>query len=635
MCGICGFAGRGRDAGDEAAIGAMNEAITHRGPEGTGAVAFDGPVHGWLGHNRLRIIDVTEAAHQPMASDDGRIQLTYNGEVYNFRELRSELSARGHRFTSSGDTEVVLRAYEEWGEAFLRRIDGMFAIALWDGRRGRLLLARDRTGKKPLFYSLSGDRLTFGSEIKALRAAPWVQARADLTRVRELLTFGYVPHPGTMYEDIVQVPPAGWVTYDADGLHGPFEYWNPVPDRVERTPADTLAEEVRALVTAAVEKRLIADVPLGAFLSGGIDSSVVVGLMARASAEPVRTFAIGFPDEPSFDERSHARVVADHFGTRHTEFAVRADAVALLDRLLWHHDQPFADSSAIPTYLVSQLAREHVTVVLTGDGGDEVFAGYERFAAARVGSLIPRPVGAAGRRLAARLPRDHGYFSVRRRAERFFADAELPLPRRYQGWISVTGRELLHDLAPGDGALMDSMELCHRRTAHLPMVDQILYANFRTYLPDDLAVKMDRMSMAHSLEARAPFLDTTLIERLARVPGAQKIGLRQLKPLLREAFAPLLPEAIWNRRKHGFGVPMGKWFREDLGEVLTDEVLAHDARTRDLLDRPTLERLWTAHRAGERDHGPQFWTILTLERWLRSLEHPQAAQPPAVSALVS
>jgi asparagine synthase (glutamine-hydrolysing) len=388
-------------------------------------------------------------------------------------------------------------------------------------------------------------------------------------------------------------------------------------------------------LSAAVERRLISDVPLGAFLSGGIDSSLVVGLMARASSERVRTFAIGFPDEPSFDERSHARAVADHYGTHHTEFAVRADAVALLDRLLWHHDQPFADSSAIPTYLVSQLAREHVTVVLTGDGGDEVFGGYERFAAARLGSLVPPRVGAAGRRLAGVLPRDHGYYNVRRRAERFFGEAELPLERRYQGWISVVNQPLLDELTPGDGGVMESMERCHARAAHLPMLDQILFANFRAYLPDDLAVKMDRMSMAHSLEARAPFLDTALIERLARVPAAQKVGLRRLKPLLREAFSPLLPDTVWKRRKHGFGVPMGRWFREELGVLLADEVLAPDARTRELLDRPVLQGLWDAHRSGERDHGAQLWTVLTLERWLRSLERPPATRPPAASALVS
>src|SRR3954451_4642079 len=408
MCGICGWVGAAARPSDAAAGPAMRETLEHRGPDGPGelAIAADG-LHGWLGHRRLKVIDVTESAHQPMVGAEGAGALTYNGEVYNFRALRRELEARGHAFRSSGDTEVALRAYEEWGEGFVERLDGMFALALWDARTGSLLLARDRTGKKPLFYCVQDGRLTFGSEIKALLACPWIPVEADLGHVAEYFLFGYVPHPRTLYTGIEQVPPASVVVYGRDGVARTRRYWDAPPPPAghgeERPDADTIAR----LLTEATERRLVSDVPLGALLSGGIDSSLVVGLMARASSEPVRTFAIGFADESSYDERRYARIVAERFATLHTEHVVRADAVALLDRLLWHHDQPFGDSSAIPTYLVSQLAREHVTVVLTGDGGDEVFAGYERFSAARIGALVPPRLGAAGRRLGARLPADY------------------------------------------------------------------------------------------------------------------------------------------------------------------------------------------------------------------------------------
>ena len=637
MCGICGFIGPDDGPLDLTSARAMRETLRHRGPDGEGdhEIAMPDPrrpLRGWLGHQRLRIIDVTEAAHQPMCNEDESVVLTYNGEIYNFRELRSELEGHGHRFSSSGDTEVVLRAYEQWGEDCVSRLDGMFALALWDGRRGRLLLARDRTGKKPLFYSLLGGRLTFGSEIKAIRAADWVRSGPDLARLPEYLTFGYVPNPATFYEGIEQVPPASVVIYDAAGLREPRPYWDALPTRSSDPGDGDLAEDIAELLRAATERRMIADVPLGAFLSGGIDSSLIVSLMTRATSEPVRTFSIGFPDEPSFDERSYARRVADHFRARHTEFAVKADAVALLDRLIWHHDQPFHDSSAIPTYLVSQLARAHVKVVLNGDGGDEVFGGYDRFVAARISGFVPGALARTARGVARRLPVDHGYYGRRRRAERFFERSDLSVRDRYQSWIAVLDEDLLAETLRPEllppGPVTASMDRCYDRARDAPDLDQILYANLKTYLPDDLHVKVDRTSMAHSLEARSPFLDTALIDRLARVPAARKVGLRRVKPLLREALRPMIPDEIWDRKKHGFGVPMGRWLREDLGEIFADEVLAAGARTREVLRPGAVEHLWTEHRTGEQDNAARLWTILTLERWLRSAEAPQSIVPP-------
>jgi asparagine synthase (glutamine-hydrolysing) len=632
VCGICGYVGAAHLSLEPAAHGPMRDVLRHRGPDGSGERQLEsssGDLRGWLGHRRLRIIDLSEAAAQPMTSEDGSVALTYNGEVYNFRELRRELEARGARFRSSGDTEVVLRAYEAFGEGFVQRLDGMFALALWDGREGKLLLARDRTGKKPLFYSTLGGRLTFASEIKSLLVCPWIDPRPALDQLPEFLTFGYVPHPHTLYEGILQLPPGALLTFTSAGLSGPRPFWDAVPDSQPLRPDGSFHARVAELLREATARRMISDVPLGALLSGGIDSSIVVGLMSEVASGPVHTFSIGFPDEPSFDERAAAGQVARHFGTLHTEFAVELDAVSLMDRLLWHHDQPYADSSAIPTYVVSRLAREHVTVVLNGDGGDEVFGGYDRFVAAAVSRRMPAPLARLGRRAAGVLPRDHGYYSLQRRTERFLELADRPVEERYQSWIAVAHDDLLAELLGRPAPEADaSMRRCYEQAGHLPVLDRILYANFRTYLPDDLAVKMDRMSMANSLEARSPFLDTAVIEHLARLPARHKVGLRRLKPVLRRAFRPLLPEAIWDRKKHGFGVPMGAWFRGELGTLFEDEVLTADARSSELLDPGTVRRLWSEHAAGEREHGFRLWTLLTLERWLRSLERPPALEPP-------
>jgi asparagine synthase (glutamine-hydrolysing) len=622
----------------------MSDVLRHRGPDGRGEFKIGAELagrrlEGWLGHRRLKIIDLSDAAHQPMASDDGSIVVTYNGEIYNFRELRRELETAGHRFRSTGDTEVIVRGYEEWGDGLVSRLDGMFAFGLWDGRRGRMLLARDRAGKKPLFYTTRGGRLSFASEIKSLLCLQWVDARADASAVPELLTFGYVPNPRTMYEGIVQVPPASVVAYDFDGPQPPHSYWNALPSGQMDRVGPNVTGEIASLLEDATRRRLISDVPLGALLSGGVDSSVVVGLMSRHLGEPVRTFSIGFSDADSYDERTYARMVAAHFRTVHTEFVVEANAVALLERLLWHHDQPFADSSAIPTYLVCELASEHVTVALNGDGGDEVFGGYDRFVAAAIAERVPRLLTHAARGATSFLPLDHGYYNLRRRAERFAAHTDMPAEDRYQAWIAILNEELLNDVLNAavrrtlEEPVARSMLACYEQASHLPQLDRILYANFKTYLPDDLAVKMDRMSMAHSLETRSPFLDTALVEYLARVPARRKVGLRRVKPLLRQAFWPLLPREIWNRKKHGFGVPMNRWFMGELGVMFADEVLAADARCTAYVQPHIVRRLWEEHQRGDGFHGPAFWTLLTLERWLRAAERPPSMSPPTADVM--
>ncbi|MGI8558917.1 MAG: asparagine synthase (glutamine-hydrolyzing) [Solirubrobacteraceae bacterium] len=640
MCGFCGIVGAAVPGNSGAIVRVMRETLQHRGPDGGGEARLrsarpEVELGGSFGFCRLKVVDLSDRAFQPMFNDDRSVALVFNGEIYNFRELRRELTALGMPIRSTGDTEVVLRAYEAWGEDFLERLDGMFALAVWDAQAPLLLLARDRPGKKPLYYSVSEQGIVFGSEIKAILACPWFHARPDWSRLPELLTFGYVPNPGTMLQGVQQVPPASAVVFDRHGVHPPRSYWSALPQgRMRRVGKDT-SEQIAELVDAAVRRRLVADVPVGAFLSGGIDSSLVVGLMAKATPEPVHSFSIGFPDEQSFDERGYARAIAERFGTQHTEFSVEVDAVSLIDRLLWHHDQPFADSSAIPTYVVSQLAREHVTVVLTGDGGDEVFAGYDRFRAAAVSASIPGPVVKAAAAIAPLLPGYGSYHSARRRLERFAAQPEATVQSRYLAWASVTQADVVRELlpkqlgsmAPEAGAA--SMHEQYALASALPPLDQILFANLTTYLPDDLAVKMDRMTMAHSLEARSPLLDTALIELLAQVPARNKIGLRYPKPLLRKAFGPLLPSWVWRRPKHGFGVPMRHWFAGELGTMFEDEMLASDARCLEVIDPAQLRRLWTAQRAGTAEHSGTLWLLLTLERWMRSLERPPSPQPPA------
>src|SRR4051794_23269926 len=374
----------------------MARAIAHRGPDGEGVESLTGQrsgLQGWFGHRRLRVLDLSDAAKQPMPTDDGNGWLVFNGEIYNFVELRSELRASRHRFSSTGDTEVIVRAYAEWGVEFVRRLDGMFALALWDGTRERLTLARDRIGKKPLFYTVTDGVLTFASEIKSLGRAPWIRLTPRRDALPELLMLGYVPWPETPYDGVLQVPPGSTVCFDArSGGVRVSEYWSGLPELPLESPAAETSVELADLLQEATRRRLAADVPLGCLLSGGIDSSVVAAMAAKETEEPLHTFSIGFPEETSFDERRWARLVADHLGTTHTEYAVRPDAVALVDRLVWLHDGPFADSSAVPTYLVCELASQEVTVALTGDGGDEIFGGDERFTAAALPGGAPRLV---------------------------------------------------------------------------------------------------------------------------------------------------------------------------------------------------------------------------------------------------
>lgn len=647
MCGLCGFINLDGQPADESVGHRMMNLLWHRGPDGEGSLVRSLPIGSrhpsvFLGHRRLKIIDLSDAAQQPLPNETETLWVIFNGEIYNYRELAHVLQQKGHAFRSRSDTETIVHAYEEFGDDFVRRLDGMFAFALWDERRGRIVLARDRSGKKPLFYVFDGSRLTFASEIKALLVCPWVERQVASERIPEYLVFGYVPTPATLYRGVYQVPPGSYLLVDGTGLSGPHRYWElKFSERSEERGSSIpqATRRVRELLTQAVARRMVSDVPLGALLSGGVDSSIVVGVMSQLLGEPVRTFSIGFTDDLSYDERPYAAIAARCFKTKHTEFVVRSDAASLMELLLWHHDQPYGDSSAVPTYLVSKLARQHVTVALNGDGGDEVFAGYERFLAAQLAEKFPRILTPLGRAVARWLPNGHGYYNLRRRMERFLADSHSPVERRYTGWISTFDPPTLVDLLTPDlqaeaseERLYRSVTECFNETDGLPLLHRLLGLNFMTYLPDDLHVKMDRMTMANSLEGRSPFLDTAVVEFAASLPPDVKIRHGQLKYILRLAFRDMLPHQLLNRRKHGFGVPIGHWFRGPLRPYVEEMLLAPGARSGEYLQQRTIRRLFREHVRGVGDHGHRLWVVLNFELWLRMLEAGAMWQPRSSSA---
>jgi asparagine synthase (glutamine-hydrolysing) len=621
---MCGISGAVQARPDEltSAIAAQLEVQRHRGPDAEGS--FDGG-RGVIAQNRLSIIDLVQG-DPPITNEQATIGVALNGEIYNFRALREELRAGGHRLSTDGDTEVLAHLAEDLDAvALARKIDGMFAFATWDRPRERLMLGRDRMGKKPLHYWSSADTFVFASEIKGVLAHPRVHCELNPRAIDAYLTFGYVPTPETFFAGIRSLPPGHVLTLEPGREPIIQRYWqlqvpgiDPTCSAVD-TGMDEAADEIRRLLTDAIRRRLIADVPLGAFLSGGIDSSAIVALMAGAMGEPVKTFTMGFEDRDGFDERPFARTVATRFGTEHHEHVVHPNAVELVERLVWHHDQPFGDSSAVPTFLLNEVAREHVTVALSGDGGDELFAGYDRFAAGlavdRVLAL-PRGLRSTGRRVLEAVPESALRGRVGR-AQRFAAVVDEGMPWAYLEWISYVPerwrRRLLEN--PDDWARRD-YERLWRGTDSAASLDRLLALNIETYLLDDLLVKMDRTSMAHGLEVRSPFLDTELVQFAARLAPGLKVRGLSLKRVLKRALHDLLPQEILSRPKRGFGVPLDRWFREDLN-TYTRSMLGSGARVRAHLNQLALDQLFAEHRSGSANHGHAMWTLLTLELFLR------------------
>ncbi len=623
MCGIVGFVGRGRQAVDEAVLGRMCEAIRHRGPD------EDGFYHGagvGLAMRRLAIIDL-KGGQQPMHNADRTAWIVFNGEIYNYKEVRAELERLGHRFHTDCDTEVIIHAYDEYGAECPKYLRGMFAFAIWDERTEELFLARDRVGKKPLLYARGGDGLVFGSEFSALLQHPQVGREVDREAIHHYLTFMCVPAPLTAYRDIRKLEPGHTMRYTRDGRIETARYWQPDFSRKTRMSEAEAGERAVEILREAVRVRLMSEVPLGAFLSGGVDSSAVVALMAEVSGTPVKTFSIGF-EEQDFSELHHARRVAEHVGAEHHEFIVRPDAMEVLPTLVEHYGEPYADSSAIPTYYVSRETRRHVTVALNGDGGDECFAGYERYAAMKLAGKY-RGVPALVReglikQLVALYPTSETRRSRARDLKRFLDAASLPTVERYMRWVSVLDAQAKDSLYTdefrremGGHEAADFLAPWFAHANGAGVVDASLLADTMTYLPNDLLVKVDIASMAVSLEARSPFLDHHVIEFAASLPENLKLRGLTTKYLLKRVLAKLLPAENLQRRKMGFGVPIGHWLRGEMNAFLRETLLSEKSLGRGFFKPEAVARMVELHTRGERDHAHQLWTLLMLELWFQ------------------
>ncbi len=620
MCGIAGFAGWPLGA-EEAArtVRAMCDAILHRGPDDSGY--FVAPEVA-LGMRRLSIIDVA-GGQQPIGNEDGSVQVVFNGEIYNHHEVRRDLVGRGHRFRTRSDTETIVHLYEEMGEAFVERLRGMFAIALWDVRAKRLVLARDRVGIKPLSYWVTPDGIAFCSELRSLLALDRFPRRLDDRGMAAFLSLGYVPDPLAAFAGVAKLPPGHVLTWSAERGVAVQRYWTPAVAETPVVDEASAVERLRELLAAAVGSHLEAEVPLGAFLSGGLDSSTVVALMARGAAIEPHTFSIGF-DDVAFNEAPHARRVAEAIGTRHTELVVRPDADRWIEGIVGIFDEPFADSSALPTYAVSWLARQHVTVSLSGDGGDELFGGYTRYLDALRRPTLPAwgrsILRAVGRALPHVAPgRGRLLDRARSREAAYAGTVSFPL-------APVDGGMAAHRLVPRDGEfgdlLADAFAAAHARD----FVSQMTLVDVATYLPGDILTKVDRVSMAVSLEARVPLLDHALVEFALALPAGLKIRDGVGKQVFRRAIRGLVPPAVLDHPKLGFAVPVGAWFRGPLRHRL-DRLSATDGGLYDVLDRASVRRLVREHLMRRRDHSTALWRALVLQLWLDHLDAGRLARP--------
>ncbi len=619
MCGIAGIAGRR----DEALVKIMTDRLAHRGPDAEGCYADDCVT---LGHRRLSIIDLC-TGQQPMSSADGALWIVFNGEIYNFKELRRDLEAKGHHFRTQSDTEVILLAYAEYGEECVQRFQGMFAVALWDTRTKTLLLARDQIGVKPLYYALDGETVCFASEIKALLAVPGMSRDIDFEALDDYLTYLYTVPPATMYKRIRQLPP-GWLATWRNGRWETRRYWR-LRWREELRTEEEWVEAVRAGLEDIIGKYMISDVPLGAFLSGGLDSSTIVHHMCRQAGAPVNTFTVGFAREGSlYDESEEARVAAERFGAAHHPLTVEADAAQLLPVILRHFDEPFGNPTALLVYSICEVVRKHVTVILSGDGGDECFGGYPRYAGMRLAQSY-RKVPALLRRglihpLVSLLPESTRGFHALRRLREFSAGSLLNPVDAYASWISYFGPDerakLYTDAVRRDVAGRDSWSYIRALAAECESQDpvsQAMYIDIHSFLPNNVLQYGDRMSMAHSLEARVPLADTKLVELLAAIPSSLKIRGGQGKHLLRRCMDGRLPGDVLRRKKVGFNPPMGVWLNTRLRPLVEDYLSEDTVRRRGYFNPAPVQQLIRDHRASRRDYTWHLWALLVLEEWHR------------------
>jgi asparagine synthase (glutamine-hydrolysing) len=626
MCGICGIYNFDRQLVDEEILRKMNHTLIHRGPDGEGYY-IDKNIG--LGHRRLSIIDL-ERGKQPMGNEDGSIQVVFNGEIYNFPELKKDLEAKGYHFRTRSDTETIIYGYEEWGEDFVQELRGMFAIALWDSRKQKLLLLRDRIGKKPLYYYLGKDRILFASEIKALLMDTSIPKEIDPMALDSYLSFGYVPSPLSIFKAIRKLPPAH-IAVCKLGNFSVRQYWH-LDMESEDSPRseEGVLEELRTLFNEAVRLRLISDVPLGAFLSGGVDSSAVVASMASlVGKDPVKTATIGFSDE-RFDEIEYARIVAKQYRTDHTEFVVNPDALEVLEDIVWHLDEPFADASAIPTYYVSKMARQKVTVALSGDGGDETFAGYiNRYYMNRLEDSIRRklpgflrqnilgPMGEIYPK-ADFLPRPF-------RLKRFLSNLSYTFEQAYFRDMSFyflpeMKEKLYHSdfkSAIKDFNAFDILGDHFKVNQNSDITTRVQYVDIKTYLPEDILVKVDRMSMAHSLEVRAPILDHKLMEYVGSLPSNLKLKGKESKYIFKKMLEGRLPQNILYRKKQGFSIPLASWLRNEMRGFVEETLFSSQNGLSSFFNLQYIKDLWKRHLNGGQDYAYPLWGVMMFSLWKR------------------
>ncbi len=623
MCGIVGFVNSNSRAASRAHLEEMNACIVHRGPDEDGFYLKENVA---LAMRRLAIIDL-KGGQQPIFNEDKTAAIVFNGEIYNFQEIKKDLEQRGHRFYTNCDTEVIIHLYDAYGADCVEHLRGMFAFAIWDERDKSLFLARDRVGKKPILYSHqeNGD-LIFGSEFTALLAHPNISREVDFEAIDSYLSYLCVPAPQTAFKQIRKLEPAHWLRWK-DGRIETKRYWQPDFSKKIKISEEEAIEETTRILRESTKLRLISEVPLGAFLSGGVDSSIVVALMAQESSSPVKTFSIGF-EEQDFSELKYAKRVAEHIGAEYHEFIVRPNALEVLPTLVEHYGEPYADSSAIPTYYVAKETRQFVTVALNGDGGDESFAGYERHAAMRLAEMYHRFPEFARKLLIEKpinlFPTSELKRSRLRDAKRFLQAANLPRTERYFRWMSTFNRAAKRELYTRDFTETVSaqnpsvfLDKWFGAANGSGILDATLLTDQMTYLPNDLLVKVDIASMANSLEARSPFLDHKVIEFAASLPENLKMQRFQTKSLLKKVAARLVPRDVVYRRKMGFGVPIGNWFRGEMKSFVRDHLLSEKSLKRGIAKSEMIEKYVNEHIEAKRDHTFQIWTLLMLELWFQ------------------
>lgn len=628
MCGICGYYG----IKDSETIKAMTKILEHRGPDNFGYFS-DGKVS--LGHRRLSIIDLSEKGKQPMSNEEGTVWITYNGEVYNFQELRTELEEKGHKFKSNTDTEVIIHAYEEYGENCLQKLNGMFAFCIYDSNKKELFLARDRLGKKPLFYYWNGEEFIFASELKSILATDFFEKELDYTSLNYFLSYNYIINPHTPFKNIYKLPPASYITVKKNNLEVK-QYWDLEFKEENKSKSDYI-EQLISLLQDSVRMRQISDVPIGAFLSGGLDSSLVVALMSKIHSESIKTFTIGFENE-NFDETKYARIVSEHCNTNHTEFKVDVDCVKTLPKIIWAFDEPYSDLSAIPIYYLNERAKGKVKVILTGDGGDELFAGYKRYLPYTFDKYYYKFPSFIRKNLALSIlnKREHKNkrYNLLKYAQKYISTSDLPEDQRHterMNWFSDLNEEIFTDFFRSKIKNQDPFAIYRNNIINFNQLGKMQYLDIKSFLCDDILMKSDRMSMAHSIELRSPILDFRIAELASKIPSNYKLNGLKVKHILSETAKPFIPKEIIERRKQGMWMPLNDWIKKDLSDIL--EKTFTDLDKRKLLKKEQLSKILQKHHEKKADFSVQLWSLINLEVFLKMYLDGFYEKPPRMDKI--